>query len=101
MPFEVHPAIEQKLAIKHQVTVEEVNEATANRVGNLLEEMRPANQGTLKRYWFISETNRGRKLKVVFATDGTGDPILITAYSPNVIEEKLYESKQNHAGRAP
>jgi uncharacterized DUF497 family protein len=85
-------AIEEKLLRKHAVSATDVKEAFMNRVGPFARELRAANQGESPRFWFISKTNLGRKLKIVFADDRNEPaPIIITAYEPNQEEEKLYE----------
>lgn len=88
----IYPKIREKLRSKHQVSEDEVVEAFLNRDGELLEELRPQNQGDEPRYWFISETDAGRRLKVVFILAGNEPPIIITAYEPNDKEEEVYET---------
>lgn len=93
MSLVIYPMILQKLKAKHRVAVHEVEEAFLNRTGPLASEVRPQNIGAVPRYWFISETDTGRRLKIVFADDPTETgPVIITAYEPNPREEKLYES---------
>jgi hypothetical protein len=93
MSLVIYPPIEHKLKVKHQVTVQEVAQAFLNRTGKLATEVRPKNQGGHPRYWFISETDAGRRLKVVYADDPTEPgPVIITAYEPNPKEESLYAS---------
>jgi uncharacterized DUF497 family protein len=95
MSIVIYPSILRKLQEKHGVSREEVEQAFANRTGKLAEEMRPKNQGDSPRFWFISETDSGRRLKVVFVFDDEeSGPVVITAYEPNIKEESLYESLQ-------
>jgi len=90
-----YPPISRKLGAKHQVSEQEVEEAFLNRTGKLAMELRPQNQGVNRRYWFISETDHGRRLKVVFAVDPKEHgPVIITAYEPNKMEEQLYARLQ-------
>ena len=93
MNWVVYPAIALKLKDKHQVVIDEVKQAFLNRSGRFAREMRPQNQGGLPRYWFISETDTGRRLKVVFVNDpDESGPVIITADEPNSKEEVLYAS---------
>ncbi|MCM0606471.1 MAG: hypothetical protein KA715_10305 [Xanthomonadaceae bacterium] len=91
--FIVYQEIERKLLEKHGVTVLEVEEAFYNLTGEYAREVRPMNHGEHPRYWFISKTNAGHRLKVVFVDDPEETrPVLITAYNPNEEEEELYAS---------
>lgn len=93
MDLVVYPHIEEKLWVKHRVTVAEVRESFANRVGSLGTEDRPQHRWLANRYWFIALTNCDRRLKVVFAIDESeSGPVIITAYEPNQEEERQYES---------
>ena len=66
-----------------------------NRAGSLAKETRPQNQGDEDRFWFISTTDKGRELKVVFIIDNDENaPVVITVYEPNDDEVKLYEKIQ-------
>lgn len=97
MNIVIYPKILQKLNEKHGVSRDEVEQAFMNRTGQLAEEVRPKNQGGDPRFWFISETDTGRRLKVVFVFDEEEPgPVVITAYDPNPKEESLYESLQEN-----
>ena len=88
----IYPLILEKLKNKHGVSADEVMEAFLNRTGSLAKEIRPKHQGTEDRFWFISATNEGRELKVVFFVESEEKmPVIITAYEPNEDEVKLYE----------
>ena len=93
MHLVIYPPILIKLRDKHQVSPQEVEQAFLNRLGKLATETRPNNQGDSPRFWFISETDSSRRLKVVYADDPTeSGPVIITAYEPNAKEESLYAS---------
>jgi uncharacterized DUF497 family protein len=95
MQLVVYAEIEEKLSRKHQVTILEVEQAFLNRTGELAKENRPQHTGRDPRYWFISETDTGRRLKVVFVDDRTEPaPVIITAYEPNNSEEEEYARLQ-------
>ena len=95
MRLVVYPEIEEKLETKHQVSISEVEEAFLNRTGTFAKEARPQHLGKDPRYWFISETDVGRHLKIVFVDDPT-EPgaVIITAYEPNEMEEEEYARLQ-------
>ena len=91
----IYSSIIEKLQTKHDVSANEVEEAFLNRTGQLAKEARERNQGDEDRWWFISTTDKGRELKVVFFNDVDETiPVIITAYEPNDDEVKLYEKIQ-------
>lgn len=81
--------IESKLLDRHGVTVEEVRECFANCVGGLLTDNREEHKTNPPTEWFIAETNRGRRLKVIFVEDN-GSVYLKSAFAPNGDEERMY-----------
>ena len=91
----IYPLTLEKLKSKHGVSADEVEQAFWNREGVLAKEVRPHNQGHEDRLWFISTTDKGRELKVVFFIDvDENAPVVITAYEPNDDEVNLYEKIQ-------
>ncbi len=84
--------IESKLAEKHQVRPSEVRQCFENREAGFLEDDREDNKTDPPTKWFISCTNRGRKLKVVFVFK-EGKVFLKTAYPPNSDEIGIYNQK--------
>lgn len=91
----IYPLILDKLKNKHGVSTSDVEQAFLNRTGSLAKEMRPQNQSVEDRFWFISTTDVGRELKVVFLIDADENvPIIITAYEPDDDEVNLYEKIQ-------
>lgn len=90
MALKCSPAVKQKLAQKHGVSLEEVQQCIANRDGNLLEDSREEHQTDPPTQWFIAETDFGRHLKVAFILK-QGDVIVKTAYEPNGTEERIYK----------
>lgn len=91
----IYPLIIDKLTKKHGVSADEVEQAFLNRTGFLAKEVRLQNQGVEDRFWFISTTDSGRELKVVFFIDADENvPVVITAYEPNDDEVKLHEKLQ-------
>ena len=89
MSLKFSSAVNQKLAEKHGVSPEEVQQCFANREGGLLEDIREDHKTDPPTQWFIAETDYGRRLKIVFILKG-GDIILKTAYCPNPVEETIY-----------
>jgi hypothetical protein len=87
--------ISQKVRLKLSgktppVAEEEIEQCFANRSGIYLEDSREAHKSDPPTKWFIAETDRGRKLKVVFIQRGD-DTFIRTAYSPNRQELRIYE----------
>ena len=91
----IYPSILGKLRNKHGVSANEVEQAFLNRTGVLAKEVRSKNQGIEDRFWFVSTTDKGRELKVVFFIDAEENvPVIITTYEPNDDEVNLYEKIQ-------
>jgi uncharacterized DUF497 family protein len=91
----IYPLISEKLQAKHGVSADEVEQVFLNRTGRLAKEVRDRHQGDEQRWWFISTTDVGRELKVVFIRDDDGKtPVIITAFEPSDDEVKLYEKIQ-------
>ena len=96
----IYSTILDKLKNKHGVSASEVEQVFLNRTGVLAKEMRAKNQGAEDRFWFISPTDKGRELKVVFFIDiDENVPVIITAYEPNNDEVKLYEKIERQKKR--
>lgn len=85
----VSPAIREKLLHKHSVKEGEVTECFYNRVGPYLEDDAEDHRTDPPSYWFIAETNRGRRLKVVFV-EKDGNVFLKTAFDANRKSETVY-----------
>ena len=82
--------IKNKLANKiPPVAEEEVVQCFANRTGPLLEDTREDHRTNPPSLWFISETNTGRRLKVIFMR--IGDEFHIkSAYEPEEAAVAMY-----------
>lgn len=89
MALKYSSAVKQKLAEKHGVSLEEIQQCFGNREGGLLEDTREDHKTDPVTQWFIAETDYGRRLKVVFILKN-GDILLKTAYGPNAKEEAIY-----------
>ena len=89
MTLKYSSAVKQKLAEKHGVSLEEVQQCFANREGGLLEDTREDHKTDPPSQWFIAETDYGRRLQVVFILKN-GDILLKTAYGPNQKEDTIY-----------
>jgi hypothetical protein len=96
----ISPGIRAKLAEKHSVSEDEVRQCFENVEGAFLRDIREKHETDPPSHWFISETNRGRKLKVVFvarkvvAVEGTAGRVDIhikTAFEPDEVDLRLYE----------
>jgi hypothetical protein len=92
MTIVISTRIRDKLALKHNVTVEDVEQCFANKNGEYIEDTRPQHQRKdgLKTYWFIAENHYGRKLKVAFVEEH-GNLFVCTALdaSPAAISNYL------------
>lgn len=92
MALIVSSKITAKLAAKHNVTVDEVKEALADRPDYALIDDREEHASDPPTEWFIAYTCAGRRLKVVYVYRN-GDFYLRTADLPNQQEIDLFESQ--------
>ncbi|MGY3805452.1 ADP-ribosyl-(dinitrogen reductase) hydrolase (plasmid) [Pigmentibacter ruber] len=88
--LKISDKIRSKLKEKHEVELEEVEEAFYNRTGAYLEDTREKHKTIPPSLWFISETDRGRRLKIVFI-ERNGNIEIKSAFEPNELERKIYE----------
>jgi hypothetical protein len=86
----ISDATQKKLTDKHNVTRREVEQCFDNKCGANLIDEREGNKTDPETLWFISETNKGRPLKVVYIYRD-GKLFLKTAYEPNEIEIDIYD----------
>ena len=82
-----------KLKTKHKVSKEEIIQCFENLIGNPVLDTREEHKTESQTQWFISETDKRRKLKVVFIQIAATAVVIKTAYSPNLSEEKIYRQK--------
>lgn len=79
-----------KLRDKHRVSQREVEQCFENKCGTYLIDDREDHRSDPPTLWFISETNRGRKLKVVFIFID-GNVHLRTAFEPHPEAIDIYD----------
>ena len=91
MAIIISQKIHEKLATKHNVTTEEVSQCFANRSGKFLIDTREEHASDPPTKWFISETDFGRKLKIVFVPKD-GNIYLRSAFIPNESEFSIYKN---------
>ena len=94
MDLLISKATEQKLKYKHKVSLHEVFECFQNRTNKALIDNRQQHRTFPPTKWFISKTNAGRELKVVFVKFSLNQIALKTAYDANDAIKQLYESKK-------
>jgi len=83
-----------KLRDKHAVSEKEVQECFNNRTTPLVRDNREAHATFPPTVWFISPTNNGRRLKVVFVLYEE-DVVVKTVFPPSPATEKLYLELQD------
>ncbi|MDO9316601.1 MAG: ADP-ribosyl-(dinitrogen reductase) hydrolase [Gammaproteobacteria bacterium] len=89
MEITFSPDIQKKLLAKHKVLREEVEQCFYNRRGKLLEDSREEHKTTPPTQWFIAETDKRRKLKVIFVLDG--DVRVKSAYDADEESIRIYK----------
>ncbi len=91
MSLRISAKVKAKLQKKHNVTEEEIIECFQSCENGYLLDEREDNQTDPPTQWFISETDYGRLLKVVFIMHYEDRVVEIkTAYEPNNDEINLY-----------
>jgi hypothetical protein len=90
MEFKISPRVEAKLREKHDVSTSEVAECFANRWGKFYTDDREDHRTDPPTYWFVSETDRGRMLKLAFVRYPEHFAIT-SAYEPKDGSDVLYE----------
>jgi hypothetical protein len=96
MTLVISKPVQVKLKFKHDVNVQEVRQCFINRDGFLLEDSREQHRSDPPTQWFISQTDKGRTLKIVFVAKN-GSIHLKSAFEPNEIELDIY----NRFGKRP
>ena len=81
----------EKIHDKHQVTLLEIEECFTNREKKFLFDRRVDHQTKPPTRWFISETDQGRLLKIIFIKLFNGMFEIKTAFEPNKTEVDIYE----------
>jgi uncharacterized DUF497 family protein len=91
MAIKVSDKVAEKLARKHNVKFEEVVQCFANKdvAAKYLRDPRAQHETNPPTQWFISETDYGRKLKVIFMRSGT-EVTIKSAFEPNAEELRIY-----------
>lgn len=92
MALKVSKSVEEKLREKHSVSVREVKQCFANLQGGALEDTRAQHRTDPVTQWFISETDKGRSLKVIFMVDREKNIIIKSAYPPEKAAVKIYNN---------
>lgn len=93
MSLHISLKVRAKLAqLDHNVTEEEILQCFANRYRGYCTDSRPEHQTPIPTQWFVSETDYGRKLKVVFIHDTLANIIDIKSAYPATAEvTRIYD----------
>lgn len=96
IPLVVSPAIREKLLNKHKVQELEVRECFLNHEGKYLIDTREEHATDPPTLWFVGETHRGRRLKIIFV-NRNGNLYLKSAYDADDAAIRIY-TKLNRNG---
>jgi len=88
--FVITAKIKKKLIEKHHVVEEEMLQCFANRTKGFLEDKRANHRTDPPTRWFISESDFGRRLKIVFVLK-FHEVHIKSVFEPNDTEERIYE----------
>ncbi|MGE3557247.1 MAG: hypothetical protein AB7M93_30515 [Candidatus Obscuribacterales bacterium] len=69
----------------------DLHQCFENRYGSFLEDTREDHRTNPPTQWFISETDNGRELKVVFVQLNKTDIAIKSAFDPNSEEKRIYQ----------
>ncbi|MGI2146268.1 ADP-ribosyl-(dinitrogen reductase) hydrolase [Shewanella sp. SR44-4] len=89
MAIKMSKPVRDKLLQKHGVNVSEVYECFLNRTHTDLVDNREDHRTNPPTKWFISETDKGIKLKVCYIQDA-GDLFIKSVFPPNDVESDIY-----------
>jgi len=85
----ISPAVRDKIAAR-EITQRDIEQCFENRCGEFLVDDREENKSDPATLWFISETNHGRLLKVVFIPRD-GNYTIRSAYPANSKQIRIYD----------
>lgn len=90
MALKITTDVLKKLDGKHNVTQQEIVECFTSRTKEPLDDLRQQHKTNPKTVWLISETESGRKLKIVYIEHINGDIEIKSAFKPNQAETYIY-----------
>lgn len=99
MNLYISAKVRKKLREKHNINEDEITQCFSSREKGYLEDTREDHKSDPPTLWFVSETDYGRSLKVVFilkeAVDEDGAKTKVvnirTAYEANADEIRIYQ----------
>jgi hypothetical protein len=91
MILRISDEIEKKLRERHHVDQFEILQCFENQLRSALIDEREEHKTDPPTQWFISETDSGRRLKVVFIQLSALEALIKTAYEPDANEERIYQ----------
>ena len=91
MKLIISASVRDKLRDRHNVTEDEIKECFLNKDENRghLEDTRADHKTDPPTMWFISETHKKRRLKIVWMNTDKGI-VIKSAFPPNETEEAIY-----------
>ena len=97
----ISPNVQRKLATKHNVTSDEIEQCFMNHDGAYLTDEREEHATTPPTLWFIGETDVRRRFQIVFVPEH-GNLYLRTEFTPTPKQTDVYfdaidrDSKRTH-----
>ena len=82
----------RKLKNRHGISKQQIMQCFANFIGYALIDNREQHRTVPPTQWFISETNSGLRLKVVFIQVSSTVVVIKTAYRSNKVIERIYRN---------
>lgn len=91
MILHISDEIEKKLRDRHGVDQFDILQCFGNQIRSALLDDREEHKTDPPTQWFISETDSGRRLKIVFIQLTALDVAIKSAYEPDENEERIYQ----------
>lgn len=91
MILHISDEIEKKLRDRHGVDQFDILQCFGNQTRSALIDEREEHKTDPPTQWFISETDSGRLLKIVFIQLTVLDVVIKSAYEPDPDEERIYQ----------
>ena len=91
MQFLISSKVRDKLKDpSHSVTEDEILQAFANRSGNALQDNREKHKTNPPTNWFVSETDYGRKLKIMYILHENSIVEIKSSYNATTEIQRIY-----------
>ena len=89
--YNISTQVREKLAVRHNVQIDEISQCFSNRERRFLRDNRAEHRTDPPTQWFVAETNNGRKLKIMFIAEENRTITIKSAYEATDEVTSIYE----------